>query len=342
MKKLFSLFLFSLLIFGISHAQCPPTNAPYSEDFGTGALSPCWSQSQLIGDGWLFTGTPGYDAANNGRADGTYAWIDFSSDDQGVIMQLIDVDISFLTAPKIEFDYFCYNTTNPNPANILYIEAFDGANWVVVNSIQTNSIQGWNTYNFLLAGYDVNGVVSVRFRGESGGATDDFYNDILVDNLFIGQANQSLLIGDSFQGGIIFYLDGNGGGLIAAPTDQSTRPNDIAQWGCWGTIISGADGTVIGTGNQNTIDIEAGCTTAGTAADICANLTLVGYSDWFLPSKDELNFFVYNQIKGFFTSKNSARLLILPFSLAIILPSELAISTNQLIMEFAKVGLNQS
>ena len=130
----------------------------------------------------------------------------------------------FSKAPKIEFDYFCYNTTNPNPANILYIEAFDGANWVVVNSIQ-----GWNTYNFLLAGYDVNGVVSVRFRGESGGATDDFYNDILVDNLFIGQANQSLLIGDSYQGETIFSLDGNGGGLIAAPTDQSTRPNDIAQ-----------------------------------------------------------------------------------------------------------------
>jgi len=92
-------------------------------------------------------------------------------------------------------------------------------------------------------------------------------------------------IGASYGGGIIFYLDGTGQhGLISATSDQST----VAQWGCVSTSIPGTS-SFIGTGQANTTAIVTHCGTLGIAAQICDALVLNGYSDWFLPSKDELN-----------------------------------------------------
>ena len=103
-------------------------------------------------------------------------------------MEVVPVDVSSNTNPQIEFDFFCFNTTQPNPTNILHIEANDGTGWISVGTIQNNTFNGWAPYTYTLVGFDVNGIVSVRFRAESGGATNDFYNDILVDNLAIREA----------------------------------------------------------------------------------------------------------------------------------------------------------
>lgn len=92
-------------------------------------------------------------------------------------------------------------------------------------------------------------------------------------------------IGESFGGGIIFYIiDGSPQtGLISATSDQSTG----APWGCDGTSITTFMN--IGSGLANTNAIVSGCSTPGIAARICDTLTLNGHTDWFLPSKDEIN-----------------------------------------------------
>jgi hypothetical protein len=97
-------------------------------------------------------------------------------------------------------------------------------------------------------------------------------------------------IGSTYTGGIVFYIDETGQhGLVCAPNDQGT----VAEWGCYGLAILGTS-TAINTGATNTNFIVAGCSTAEIAARLCFNLTINTFSDWFLPSKDELNLMYVN------------------------------------------------
>jgi len=90
--------------------------------------------------------------------------------------------------------------------------------------------------------------------------------------------------GDFVQGGLYTFTD-SGYAYITAATDQSTS----AQWGCQGTLIpEGATPEAIGQGVINTPTIVANCATAGIAARLADQLVLNGFSDWFLPSLDEL------------------------------------------------------
>ena len=95
------------------------------------------------------------------------------------------------------------------------------------------------------------------------------------------------------------YISGETHGLIATAADIASA----VQWGCTGTRVDGAVGSALGTGNQNTIDILAGCADVGTAARLCADLVEGGYSDWYLPSIDELQKLFLNRVAiGGFTT----------------------------------------
>jgi hypothetical protein len=94
---------------------------------------------------------------------------------------------------------------------------------------------------------------------------------------------QILGIGSNYAGGIVFDLDSSGQhGLVCAPSDLGAYP-----WGCYGTDIPNTS-TAVGTGATNTAYILAGCTQRPIAASVCADLVLNGYSDWYLPSRGEL------------------------------------------------------
>jgi hypothetical protein len=88
-------------------------------------------------------------------------------------------------------------------------------------------------------------------------------------------------------GGFVFYVtDGGLHGLEAAPVDQS----EGGAWGCYEDDVAEAIGTAIGTGAQNTEAIVSfECDDGSPAALAATGYELNGYSDWFLPSKDELN-----------------------------------------------------
>jgi hypothetical protein len=116
----------------------------------------------------------------------------------------------------------------------------------------------------------------------------------------------TLAIGDSYQGGIIFWLDSTGQhGLIAATTDQSTG----IQWynGTYRYTGTTGDGLYAGAMNTTMIvatqmaDDQKGNFAAKVCADYSVTVGGVTYGDWYLPSKYELNllYLQKNAVGGF-------------------------------------------
>jgi hypothetical protein len=109
-------------------------------------------------------------------------------------------------------------------------------------------------------------------------------------------------IGESYGGGIVFYVYDNGKhGLIAATSDQSSG---IRWYGGTSTNTRArADG--VGAGLKNTAIIianQGAVDGAAFAATICNEYSVtvdgVKYGDWYLPSKHELNLLYIQKVAG--------------------------------------------
>jgi DUF1680 family protein len=120
-----------------------------------------------------------------------------------------------------------------------------------------------------------------------------------VGEMSVWLSTEGYALGDiGPAGGFIFFENPNHAidgwrYLEAAPIDQSAG----ATWGCFRRLIDGARGTAIGTGRQNTADMLAACDDPGSAAHLCASLSLNGVRGWFLPSRDELTL-MYRNLKA--------------------------------------------
>jgi hypothetical protein len=117
------------------------------------------------------------------------------------------------------------------------------------------------------------------------------------------KSTTAFTIGEHFGGGIIFFIDNTGQhGLIAAATDQGTG----IRWNNGKNVITNATGIKVGTGKANTNKIVNVQGKTGTyAALVCYQHAHNGFSDWYLPSKNELNLlFQQRNVVGGFSATN--------------------------------------
>jgi hypothetical protein len=181
--------------------------------------------------------------------------------------------------------------------NIIFKTALGGSNAIEVMRIRMNGNVGIGT---AAPGAKLEVAGNVKITDGTQGAGKVLTSD--ANGMASWQAaggGGSHYIGESYGGGIVFYVYDNGQhGLIAATTDQS---GDIRWYGGTNTNTRArADGVGAGKTNTAIIISDQGPVDGNNfAATKCIEYSVtadgVTYGDWYLPSKHELNL-LYLQI----------------------------------------------
>lgn len=136
----------------------------------------------------------------------------------------------------------------------------------------------------------------------------------IKNKFFYGEEKSftSKTIGEHYSGGVIFYLfqpndnryvNGELHGIVASDSDLGQY-----KFGCSGNEIQGSiyfvNNEKVGFAEENTTVIRNSCG-GNTGAIMCYNSTKAGYTDWWLPTLNELELmFEYRDLIGGFNISN--------------------------------------
>lgn len=155
--------------------------------------------------------------------------------------------------------------------------------------VWSNNSQAFNLQHYVLT---INNTITKKFKTNSDTAIfNSTYYKLPTLEIATNSEPKNIAIGDFYAGGIVFhifksgepgYVPGETHGLLFAPTYLGPM-----KWSNSTTYCS--TDTAFGSGENNTQSILNSLGSNGFAAYACDTCTQSGKTDWFLPSRDELD-----------------------------------------------------